>query len=339
MSEDLVSCPICGKRFKQLHTHLRRVHNIDPLAYRLEHPTCPMCSESGHILRYRKAAVTSSTQHALFQLLCALSPVRPVEEYYLCSMFIDIAFPEQKVAVELDGGYFHEADAKCEMQKRNNAYAEIKTRALAEFGWTKVSITDEEAILSTKESVERIFAALGVDVAVPDDVAVLPYSRTHCAHCDKQLTLKQIYSHKRFCGRACGRKEREACKSLVPCHVCGAMPTPLKFRKMRFCCTDHRDQVMQECRKIALQRVSVAMHNSEYSKQRARDTHVMFKCAYCGKETWTHRCRLKGRTAEQLFCSTACYHAAAQGRPRLRKGDILVTLPKLNAINSQEMDK
>lgn len=67
------------------------------------------------------------------------------------SFILDIAFPDQKVAVELDGTYWH-------TKKKNRRRDKMKDSILRKEGWTVIRFTDDEILSNVSRCVDLVLS-------------------------------------------------------------------------------------------------------------------------------------------------------------------------------------
>lgn len=342
---DYVRCPLCGERLRQLHQHISKTHHMDVDAFRERYPLCPLSCDEAHIINNRKSGSGSLLQDRLYDWLRLALDVRVEREYRLGPTFLDIAIPEQKAAIELDGAFFH-GDGDTATQERVARYAKFKENAILTAGWAVLYVGEEELAVDTVNTVRGILRWLGADEnKVPDSLNLYPDRRQTCVRCGKQLSLKQINGKKQFCSEECLYAHmREHPEEHSKCMNCGGLPTPVTYRHRRFCsdacmreyleknakivsvcrgCGKTLYQVTQEpvvfcCRECQLRYMeqhpeeyaqwrAALSRDSEYNQRRRKEGRVSFVCPNCGKEAWAHARSLRKSKSGKLFCCHECY--------------------------------
>ena len=346
-AEGFVTCPICGKEFKQLHAHVKFAHSMTQDEFIEKYPDVQQTSDGSHVLQATRVGTSSVVQLRLYNYLSAMLPGRVRNEYHLGSMFIDIAVPDLKLAIEVDGTYFHTTDEpKTEQQKRVAIFSARKDKALGSLGWTVVHITDEDLIFKAGESIREKLAMIDELKSVPADLDLLPDRTKTCLHCGKQLCITQFYSHRQFCCKQCRAAYLRKHPEMRGCMQCGKRPANYTWHRRRFCdekcfeaymkanakimskclcCGKPVYSVTQEpsqfCNKECMLKFKTEHHdewlkyraalsvNSDYNKKRREEGRIQTKCSVCGKPMWKHRRDLKKSLSGLMFCSRDCYYA------------------------------
>lgn len=346
-NDNAVECPICHQLFRQLAPHLRNQHDMSADEFRLKFPALPLTCKNAHILSNTKRHL-SFVQNRLYQYLRALSP-EFVSEYFVNGYYLDIAHKASKLDIEVDG-IWHQ-DTESEKGKRVQRFDALKTIALEANGWRVLRFTLEEIVFKPFSVLMAIAVKCKDDSLInliPEDVTLFPEKATvskekgsdfslntfcnvkshayeaseqgsteetyKCTYCKRYGAAFEYHKH-HFCDEECRDKyyvENGAKTSICP--NCGKTVYYLTYNDTTLFCDD---KCQEEC-KTKKPEVYKAVRgdlsrNSEYNKKRRKEGRVSFKCATCGKESWTHARSLRKSESGNLFCCKECYWAYRNG--------------------------
>lgn len=340
-NDNAVECPLCHQLFRQLAPHLRNQHNMSADEFRIKFPASPLTFKNAHILSNTERQL-SFIQNRLFQYLRALSP-EFVSEYCVNGYYLDIAHQASKLDIEVDGIWHF--DSESEKGRRVQRFDAMKSIALEAIGWRTVRFKLEDIVFKPFEVLMTIAVKCKDDSLInliPTDIALFPEKslvskrkgsafnfntftnvKSHayeasdipidgdtftCAYC-KRYGATFMYHKHHFCNETCRDRfyEENGGKTSI-CPNCGkTVHFITKFEPNTFC--DSKCQ--EECKKRKPE-VYKALRcdltkNTEYNKKRREEGRVSFKCANCGKESWTHARSLRKSLSGNLFCCHKCF--------------------------------
>lgn len=233
------------------------------------------------------------------------------EKYYE----IDIAIPERKIAIEVDGNYFHNYENKpieqlSVMQKKNIKNDKCKETYLKNKGWKLIRIWEKEITDDVTKAVNKILEECNKPFTSIKYDYFSDGRRTTCLQCNKNLTTKQVFQKNNFCCRSCiyEYRKKEKQKTVV-CKECGKEFITVLSGNKSFC--DKYCQKLYE-NKTAKERmnkesIKEAIRNSDYNIKRRENGRIDVVCA-CGKEFWIHKKSLKNNKSGIFCCCRECYY-------------------------------
>ena len=345
-----VECPICRHRFHSLVRHIAAAHKLTAEMFIYQYPEWPLIARNTHIAAHRSVPYI---QHRVFMYLTGLLGDTVKEEYQLGSLFIDIAIPDKKLAIEIDGTFFHGNKLDSPIVQRCKRYDKYKHDVLEKLSWKLLRVTDREVYEQLPVVLQSICDFIGIAYREVTDTDFFPGRIVHCQTCGKRMTFAQFYSRRIFCCPDHTREQKADGTVYHQCSWCGTRTSTLPVRTtdgvVRYFCNAQCQQqyFTAHVRDIPCLNCGVMMHllgpdtrtfccnncyqeymaaHPEYRAKLSRDSdynchrrdigRVSFKCAYCGKESWTHARSLRNSHSGRLFCGNECYHAFTKGKTR-----------------------
>lgn len=359
--KEYVICKICGEKKSHLGTHLKYKHGMNKEKYIEMYPNEKLCSEvyaakiskankGRHFGTYeeqfgKKKADELKESHRkrmkericdgtiprkmtkphkmVYDLLNGVFGEEIKSEYFIKYYSVDIAYPKNKIAVEIHGNYFHNKDGKpfeelSEMQKKNITNDKKKKKFLERKGWHIIVCWESDILKNIQSEVDKITSFIGKEnIKVPYDYGELV---KHCKYCGKKIEWIGGRLNKTYCNRDCfylfkranKEKNKLTCKNKdfyssanKTCCICGK-----SFNTKECNFSNKRKTCSAKCHKTLS---SKAMKESEYVKERKKNAYITLICE-CGKEFTKHVCHLT--MTGRRYCSQECYH---KYHPRFNK--------------------
>lgn len=223
------------------------------------------------------------------------------EKYYS----IDIACSERRLAIEVDGDFFHNKGALphselSPIQRRNASRDRGKDKFLKRRGW-KVARFWESKILEDIESViEEVSVLLESEPPEPFDYDQLFDTPRRCDLCGAPLGAKQVIAGYRHCSRECGYRARRK-KIVSSCRECGERI--VSHKKRSFCGTKCQKIFEARDAKRRIRKATPKIRNSSYHKGLREKGRIHLVCP-CGKPFWKHRSHISKKYRD--CCSVKC---------------------------------
>jgi len=320
----MVICQICKKKFKSIgHNHLK-THGVTVKEYKLLYPNHKMISDSTmekyklHTKKLVKEGIfgsQSSKTHLFFlHLLRQYFPdVKFESEYTIKYYTVDIVCVEKKLAIEVNGDWFHNKankpyDELTPIQKKNCKNDKSKSTFLHRKGWNQLILWESD-IKNSAESQIKIVSDFLKKEPLPNVHFDLKKKCKQCGECISPNKNNYYSENKKYCSNRCKNKallrsRDDNSEWRVHCKQCGKELTSRRNRS--FCDTNcqKRYESEESYREQLHQKISKSIKDSEYHKNRRINGRVDLVCD-CGNEFWVHKKRLK--MGGNIWCSRECY--------------------------------
>lgn len=351
---DKVKCQICSSELKEINVSHLKKHNMSLDEYKIKFPNSELrCEElkKKHsrtwedkfgvevakekkeewrkvlLERYEQGMIKkkyTKIHKYIFEALEIVFGDRIKKEYVEKYYTIDIALPDKKIAIEIQGDYFHNYanlsyDLLDDIQKKNAHNDKKKKTLLERRGWKVIYVWENEINKDIKNNFENIMSRLLQETSY-NGKKKFDYSKIYdkeksCSFCGGHLP----YNRKTYCSRECKEKDMKRVeKKISHCKNCNV---EIEDYKHRHFCSDRCQRVYYKENGLpnkTKEKMSESISNSQYNKER-RKNRIVLICD-CGKEFETHRCRLK--SGEKKYCCRACYYKYSD---RYKKGEINAT--------------
>lgn len=278
--KDRVKCGICGGEYINLAPHLP-THKITVKAYLAKYGG-EIVSEgfkrqSAERIANGLIPKISKVQLVFFEQVLNIfrdehSELQYLEKYYT----IDIAFPKRKVAVEVDGDYWHNReglpiDQLGKAQIRNIANDKAKETFLKRRGWEIVRFWEGDIQEDLTRCLESLKNILKSKVSIPK----FNYNDFYrdrikqCVVCGGDLSTKQIINKAHCCSRKCSDEKRKKQHEVVrSCKECGIEFKTTRTGNKSFCDCFCQKKYEKKHIKERSAKAAISIVNSDYNKKR-----------------------------------------------------------------------